>query len=94
MAWYWKIKTVNNVSESKIYIVHCIDAEGPLHETIQATFERLEHTFHLKFDPSKGLLTRLQAGKEKLGGLEKVGVNAVPCHNSFLVPVTTFLGGS
>ena len=33
----------------KVYVVHCIDSEGPLHESLEATFERIKHIFHLKF---------------------------------------------
>ena len=33
----------------KIYVVHCIDSEGPLH-SLDATFERLKHIYHLDFN--------------------------------------------
>lgn len=56
---------------SKVYVVHCIDAEGPLYESLEATFERLKHIFHLDLKLSKELLTRLQAGDVNLDGLEK-----------------------
>ncbi len=56
---------------SVVYVVHCIDAEGPLSESLEATFERLKHIFHLELEPSKELLSRLQAGDVDLGGLEK-----------------------
>jgi hypothetical protein len=53
-----------------VYIVHCIDTEGPLYESIEATFERLRGIFHLELEPSAELLHRLQNGQVKLGGLE------------------------
>ena len=28
-----------------LYVVHCVDTEGPLNETLDATFERLESIF-------------------------------------------------
>ncbi|MFC1856978.1 hypothetical protein ACFL9U_03010 [Thermodesulfobacteriota bacterium] len=56
---------------STVHIVHCIDAEGPLHESLTATFERLRHIFHLDLEPDPVLLRRLQDGKVNLGGIEK-----------------------
>ena len=54
-----------------VYIVHCIDTEGPLYESIDATFERLKYIFHLDLEPSPELLHKLQEGQVNLGGLEK-----------------------
>ena len=53
-----------------VYIVHCLDTEGPLHESIEATFERIREIFHLDFEPSVELLRRLQEGKVDCGGAE------------------------
>jgi hypothetical protein len=53
------------------YIVHCIDTEGPLQETVEATFERLKHIYHLDFKPSNELLKKLQNAEVDLNGLEK-----------------------
>jgi len=53
-----------------VYVVHCVDTEGPLHESVQATFERLRSIFGLELEPSVALLHRLQAGEIPLGGLE------------------------
>ncbi len=55
---------------STVYIVHCIDTEGPLFESIDATFERLRAIFKLQLEPSVETLRRLQAGTLALGGLE------------------------
>jgi len=54
-----------------VYVVHCIDTEGPLHESLEATFERLKSIFGLDLEPGAALLGRLQAGEEDLGGLEE-----------------------
>ena len=35
---------------STVHVVHCIDTEGPLKETIHATFKRLEEMFGLEFN--------------------------------------------
>lgn len=56
---------------SKVYIVHCIDTEGPLYESLEATFERLEHIYHIKLEPSQETLKKLQNGEINLNGKEK-----------------------
>ena len=56
---------------SKVYVVHCIDSEGPLHESIEATFERIKHIFHIDLKPSKDTLRDLQQGKIDLDGIEE-----------------------
>lgn len=56
---------------AEVLIVHAIDTEGPLYETLEAKFERLEHQFGLRLPPSRELLERLKAGLEDLGGREQ-----------------------
>jgi hypothetical protein len=63
-----------------VYIVHCIDTEGPLYESIDATFERLRDIFRLELEPSSEMLRRLQAGTEDLGGLEAAVQRVVDPH--------------
>ena len=53
-----------------VYIVHCIDTEGPLHEPLTATFERLRDIFHLDLEPSQATLRQLQNGSLNLDGIE------------------------
>lgn len=53
-----------------VYIVHCTDTEGPLFESLEASFERIEQIFGLKFDPSAETLRKLQAREIDLGGKE------------------------
>lgn len=62
---------------SNVFIVHCIDTEGPLDETIQATFERLEEIFGIKLKQSKTNLKKLQNQEIDLGGLEVAVANLV-----------------
>ena len=45
-----------------IYMVHCIDTEGPLFESLTATFERIYKTFNLQYTPSLQQLARLKQG--------------------------------
>lgn len=59
-----------NLMASTVYVVHCIDTEGPLYESLEATFERLEANFGLSLEPNAETLRRLQAGAVDLGGLE------------------------
>jgi len=59
-----------NHGSKAVYIVHCIDTEGPLYESVDATFDRLREIFHLDLPASQELLRRLQAGEVPLDGLE------------------------
>lgn len=63
-----------------VYVVHCIDTEGPLHESTEATFERLKEIFHIDLSPSIALLQRLQKGEENLDGLEAAVKKVVDPH--------------
>jgi len=48
-----------------LYIVHCVDTEGPLYESLDATSERIEKTFGLKYENlTPGKLIDLQNGKD------------------------------
>ena len=53
-----------------VHVVHCIDTEGPLHELLDATFERLRAMFGLEFEASATMLRRLQDGEVDLAGRE------------------------
>lgn len=46
-----------------VCLVHCIDTEGPLNETLKATFERLKNTFNIDLKPSHRNLELLQNKK-------------------------------
>lgn len=48
-----------------VHIVHCVDTEGPLNESIQATFKRIYTAFGIKFKPSKKTLKDIQLNKFK-----------------------------
>lgn len=68
------------MNENPVYVVHCIDTEGPLYEPLDVTFERLRSIFHLNLEPSAQLLRQLQAGKIDLGGLEAAVQKVVDPH--------------
>lgn len=43
-----------------LHVVHCVDTEGPLDESLNATFGRLEQIYGLKISPTEENLTSLQ----------------------------------
>lgn len=63
-----------------LYIVHCVDTEGPLHESLEATFDRLRLIFGLDLEPSPETLKGLQAGSMDLGGIEDAVKKVVDPH--------------
>lgn len=56
---------------NKLYIVHCVDTEGPLHEPIASTFERLFSIYNVRLDATKENLYKLQNKLIDLNGLEE-----------------------
>lgn len=54
-----------------LWVVPCIDTEGPLEETIDATFERLKNMFGIEIEPSIKNLDKLQNTEIDFGGLEQ-----------------------
>ena len=58
----------------EVIIVHAVDTEGPLHETVQNKFDRIDDLFGIKhIKPTTENLDKLfKKGKIKLGnGIEK-----------------------
>jgi hypothetical protein len=53
-----------------LYVVHCVDAEGPLYEPVEETFQRLKSIFNLDLPASQQLLEQLQRGIYDLGDAE------------------------
>lgn len=59
-------------TDNLVLIVHAIDTEGPLRESLAATFERLEHLFGVKGLPkTEKTLQLLKEKKLPLGGKEE-----------------------
>ena len=50
------------MSRKDLYIVYCIDAEGPLYEPLDATFERVRQIFGVEMEVSHDKLIKLQQG--------------------------------
>lgn len=57
---------------STVHVVHCIDTEGPLHESLEATFDRLHTMTGKRLSPSRATLAALRRGEVDLGGKEAV----------------------
>ena len=43
-----------------VYIVHCVDTEGPLCESLEAKFERIKDIFNVKVKPTSINLKKLK----------------------------------
>lgn len=54
----------------KVFIVHCVDTEGPLHEELGATFSRIKSICGIELEVSKDTLHKLQQKKINLQGKE------------------------
>lgn len=63
-----------------LYIVHCIDTEGPLYESLDATFDRVESLFGVRLDPTRENLARLRRKEIDLGGKEDAAATVVSEH--------------
>lgn len=63
-----------------LYIVHCVDAEGPLYESLEATFERLKDIFGISLTPSKENLEKIQNKKIDFGTTTDIVANAFSQH--------------
>lgn len=61
---------MKNSKKNILYVVHCIDAEGPLTETLAATFQRILSTFGLQLPVNSETLIKLQSRQLDLNGLE------------------------
>lgn len=55
-----------------VHLVHCIDTEGPLYESLEATFERVKTITGVTLAPARTTLAQLQRGEIDLGGKENL----------------------
>jgi hypothetical protein len=56
--------------DKTLFVVHCIDTEGPLDETIDSTFKRLKELFGVEIPATPENLSRIQNRQLDLGGIE------------------------
>lgn len=61
----------------KLYIVHCVDTEGPLFESLEATFSRINSIFNLNVFPSNENLVKLQNREIDLQGKENAVLDLI-----------------
>ena len=57
--------------DKKLYIVHCIDTEGPLFESLEETFLRLKMILGVEIEPSRENLKKIQNQELDLGAMTK-----------------------
>ncbi|MCF8067744.1 MAG: hypothetical protein K9L30_04070 [Desulfobacterales bacterium] len=55
-----------------VYIVHAVDTEGPLHESLSDTFDRLKDTFDIILEPTYDTLDKLRKNQIPLNGKENI----------------------
>lgn len=55
--------------EKIVYVVHCVDAEGPLSESLKETFLRINQIFGLNIAASRENLKKIQNGEINFGNL-------------------------
>jgi len=55
-----------------LYVVHCVDTEGPLYEPIEATFGRLYDIFGIRMDATKENLKKIQNREIDFGDRNEV----------------------
>lgn len=53
-----------------VFIVHCIDTEGPLHEDFTVPFEQIRNIYGIQIEPSEENLRKLRNGEIDLSGKE------------------------
>lgn len=64
------------MKEPLLYIVQTIDTEGPLYESLTATFERIEQLTGKRIEPSVENLKKIQNKEMNLGGKEDMAALA------------------
>jgi len=63
--------------DKTVYIVHAIDTEGPIYESLSATFERLNEILGIKLSPNEDNLELLRNKELDLGGKEEIAASFV-----------------
>lgn len=63
-----------------VFIVHCVDTEGPLYEAPTVPFEQIKKIFGVEIEPTRENLIKLQKGALNLRGNEEAVKNLVDIH--------------
>ena len=61
----------------KVYIVHCIDTEGPMYESLEETFIRIKKITGIDINPSNNNLKKLQNEEINLNDKESIVSNLI-----------------
>ena len=72
---------IKNLKNPKLFIVHCVDTEGPMHESLEATFGRLKTIFNIDLAASKDNLKKIQNQEIDLGVNTKRASDIFNQHN-------------
>lgn len=65
------------MADKIVYIVHAIDTEGPIYESLSATFDRLNQILGVQLEPTIKNLEALRAKTIPLNGKEDLAANFV-----------------
>ena len=57
---------------SKLYVVHCVDTEGPMDESIEDSFQRIKEITGIELVPSLEILDKLYGSKNRLPESEEL----------------------
>ena len=60
-----------------VYVVHCIDTEGPLYEAPEVPFEQIRKVYGIDIEPTEENLAKLRLGKLDLHGNEEAVKNLI-----------------
>ena len=60
-----------------VYVVHCIDTEGPLYEAPEVPFEQIRKVYGIDIEPTEENLAKLRLGKLDLHGNEEAVKNII-----------------
>ena len=71
-------------TQPKLFLVHCIDTEGPLYEPLEATFQRLKEIYNIEIKATKVNLEKIQ-NKEI-----NFGKNTTSIANSFSKQILSY----
>lgn len=63
-----------------VYVVHCVDTEGPLYEAPTVPFQQIKNIFGIDIEPTRDNLVKLQKGELDLNGKEEAVKNLVDIH--------------
>jgi len=68
------------LNKKRVYVVHSIDTEGPLTESLQTTFNRLDTILGIKLEPSEETLKKIQNKELDLKGKEDIAARIFSTH--------------